>query len=334
VSTVILDPKSDEQFEFALDFIRKGIPIGLPTETVYGLGGLALNTDALARIFALKARPTFDPLIVHVLNFGDAGPLIEFPNALHTKLVDTFWPGPLTILFRKRKKVPDLCTAGSKFVALRSPSHEYFRKVLKYLGQPLAAPSANRFGRISPTSAQDVVEELGPYGLEGVIDGGRCELGIESTVVRVDSLDHVSVLRPGAISTERIAACLGSEVQVEVVIQTEQGEAPGTMLSHYAPRTKVIFSFDGIEASGLDFSRMALFGPFATEEFERLGQLSFKRKMLLSNAGSELEAASGLFRGLRELDRYGFEAIVVTQAPARGLGRAINDRLLRASASK
>lgn len=310
--------------------------VGLPTETVYGLAGRALHPRALARIFQLKARPHFDPLIMHVLDLDWVRPLVKQITPLHERLVAAFWPGPLTLLFERNEKVPDLCTAESPWVAIRSPAHPVFRYILALLQEPLAAPSANRFGRISPTSAADVLTELGPYGLEAVVDGGRCEKGIESTVVKILDAHNLEVLRPGAVALETLRAQLGSGVTVQLMTADQKKvEAPGLLESHYAPRTPLYF-FENEAALGHFWATLpeaqrancAYLEVFPTPE--SLPWQAVKLHRVLSQEGSESEAATELFRALRSCDEAGVSLILARAAPGQGLGIAINDRLRRA----
>ncbi len=321
-----------DQIDWALEKLREGHPVGLPTETVYGLAGLALDEKSLAKIFKIKNRPHFDPLIVHVLDATQARDLVSEVSALQEKLMRNFWPGPLTILFKRNSSVPDLCTAGSDWVAIRSPAHPVFRALLKKLGKALAAPSANRFGRISPTTAEQVVEELGTFGLEAVVDGGVCERGIESTVVKVLNDREIEVLRPGAVSIEKIAECVGKTVEIRMVSTaiSSSVEAPGQLASHYAPRTPLDFIEDlsSIDQwKKQDLSAMALLLVTPVSEWSKLG---WKFSEILSANSSDTEAASRLFGSLRRLDGMGFKKIVALKTSDIGLGIAINDRLRRA----
>ena len=329
--TVLLRP---DQLDWALQNLKAGNPVGLPTETVYGLAGIAWHEPSLARIFKIKNRPHFDPLIVHVLDLAMTESLVKEVSPMQKKLMESFWPGPLSILFEKNECVPELCTAASPWVALRSPAHPVFREVLKQVKMPLAAPSANRFGRISPTRAEQVIEELGPFGLEAVVDGGACERGIESTIVRVKTAEHLEVLRPGALSLEKLATCLGTQVHIEVIraVRSDHADAPGQLESHYAPKTPVKFieNLSNLEIwKSQDLSDIALLQVF---EDPKWSTLSWGRSEVLSKNGSDTEAAAKLFSALRSLDKLGMKQIVAVKADDRGLGIAINDRLRRAAA--
>lgn len=347
MSCVLLDPQIPEQLALAVELLRRDQPVALPTETVYGLGGRLGSEEALARVFALKARPHFDPLIVHVLGSDDVARLTLELAPLHERLIKAFWPGPLTLLAPKNpKRVPDLCTSGSPFVALRSPEHPIFRQVLEALGEPIAAPSANRFGRISPTRALDVVRELGPHGLEAVVEGGPARFGVESTIVRVVSEREIEVLRPGAIALEALREAAGSDVRIQVratANATENPDAPGMLASHYAPRAPLIFVEDPaaaavpVENPGA-WSLLIGCAPerLPPEWREKWMRPKWARVSCLSAGDSDSEAAANLFRTLRHLDEVAPPegGIVALRLPDRGLGLAVNDRLRRAGAKR
>ena len=305
----------------AREILRRGLAVGIPTETVYGLAANALDADAVLQIFEIKNRPQFDPLIVH----GDSRERLSkyvtvFPEwAL--KLADRFWPGPLTLVLPKAKSIPDLVTSGLDSVAIRVPNHPMTLDLLSQLDFPLAAPSANPFGYVSPTSAKHVMTQLGekiPY----ILDGGECAVGVESTIVaEVDG--RVTVLRLGGVSVEEIEALIG-----EVDVRTEavpNAVMPGSLTSHYAPRTPVVIGpieFDKYKLSMMGGLR------FATED-EKLHPL---QQVVLSRSGDLQEAAKNLFAGMRQMDRLGLKVIFAEEFPNVGLGRAINDRLRRAAA--
>lgn len=328
---LVLAPENPGQLERGVALLRANLPIGLPTETVYGLAARAFEPTALARIFALKARPTFDPLIVHVLHREQAQACVKGFEPLHLRLMEKFWPGPLTFLAQRSERIPDLCTAGSAWVALRSPVHPVFRRVLEQLDEPLAAPSANRFGRLSPVSAEDVVQDLGPFGLEAVVDGGTCALGIESTIVRVADGNSLEVLRPGSLSVEALRECLGN-VEVRVLPRTDGVAAPGLLASHYAPRLPLVFlpDVDTPLPRELRPERWVAVSVFPSD----LSRAGWRDYRVLSEISSDKEAAAKLFGTLRALDGSGADGIVALGAPPAGLGLAINDRLKRAAAPR
>ena len=303
--------------EDAVRLLLAGEVVAFPTETVYGLGALALDPKAVARIFDIKSRPRFDPLIVHVATAREAWGLCSRRSVVAQQLAESFWPGPLTIVLPKAPIVPDIVTAGLDSVALRVPAHPMARALLERLGAPLAAPSANRFGRVSPTRAQHVDHDLGE-GVPLILDGGPCQKGLESTVLSLLG-DRPLLLRPGATPREDIEAVIGP-------IEVDSGHgapsiSPGQLDSHYAPRTPM----RPLEPESLP------------TEVERVGLLALRPTRsdgyaaveVLSQTGDLLEAAAHLFAALRNLDELKLDRIVCELAPARGIGVAINDRLLR-----
>jgi L-threonylcarbamoyladenylate synthase len=307
----------------AAALLRGGHTVALPTETVYGLAADALKSEAVLKIFEAKERPRFDPLIVHlpdrawlerVARIGDeARGLIE-------KLVAQFWPGPFTVVLPRREIVPDIVTAGLNTVAVRISAHPLFADIIRAFGSPLAAPSANRFGRISPTTAQHVLDELdGRIPL--IVDAGPSLHGIESTIVAVRN-GRMELLRRGPITAEQLA--MFGEV---VIAQPAQRlEAPGQLPSHYAPRTPLVLSDDPVSFAVPSNKRCGLLAwnsSAGVRQFAEIRQLSFSQDVR--------EAAANLFRYLRELDQLNLDLIVVEKVPDEGLGAAINDRLCRAS---
>ena len=297
--------------------IRHGKLVAFPTETVYGLGANALDDQAVAGIFAAKERPRFNPLIVHVRDREEANELVEF-HPLASALADAFWPGGLTLVLPRREPSPlaSLVSAGLRTAAVRSPAHGVARALVEAAGVPIAAPSANRAGRLSPTSARDVAEELrGRVDL--ILDGGPCPLGIESTVIGFDG-ERPLLLRPGAVGRSDIENVLGPLQQPGrgVIL------APGMMESHYAPGASLRLNATSIEPG----EALLAFGP----EFPA-GAAAVCN---LSESGDLREAAVNLFAMLRLLDRSGATRIAVMPIPAHDLGEAINDRLERAAAPR
>jgi L-threonylcarbamoyladenylate synthase len=290
----------------------------MPTETVYGLAADGLNPEALARIFAIKQRPFFDPLILHMAENFELERLVIRISPTARTLMANFWPGPLTLLFPKRELVPDLATSGLPTVAIRCPAHPVAQALLQEFGSPLAAPSANKFGRISPTSAQAVKEELGDE-ISLVLDGGPCRIGVESTILDVTS-DKVFLLRSGGVPLELLEEKIGPiELSGEDAIK-----APGMLKSHYAPRTPLLRLQEPWPRDQELPSDTAL---LAWSNFP----VSVERVRVLAPDGDEVAAAAKLFQYLRELDSLGVEKILSEPVPMKGLGRAINDRLERAS---
>jgi L-threonylcarbamoyladenylate synthase len=309
---------TEDAIKRAGEALRRGEIVAFPTETVYGLGANALDASAVAKVFAAKARPRFNPLIVHVLSLADAEAYAEVNN-IARKLADAFWPGPLSLVLPRRADCPisDLVSACLDTIALRAPAHKVARALLAAAKLPIAAPSANRFGRISPTSAAHVQEELGDIP-SMILDGGPCALGLESSVVGIVG-DRVTLLRAGALPREKIEAALGRPILKAEA--TAPIAAPGQLASHYAPVTPLRLNVteprkgEALLAFGSDAPRFA--GPTIN----------------LSPRGDLGEAAVNFFAALRSLDAAGARAIAVMAIPAYGLGEAINDRLQRAAAS-
>lgn len=298
----------------AVDVLHRGGLVAFPTETVYGLGGDACSDAAVARIFAAKGRPQFNPLISHVANLAAAEALGEFTPAAR-KLAETFWPGPLTIVVERRKNCPVslLASAGLPSIALRVPSHPVAQELLKAFAGPVAAPSANASGKISPTTAAHVRASLGG-AVDIILDGGPSQVGLESTVVSFLE-DTPRLLRPGGIARKQIEACLGV-----VLALPEAGplHAPGQLESHYAPRAAL---------------RLDATEPQAEETYLGFGSHAHGPHTL-SRHGDLTEAAANLFRLLHTLDEDGATRIAVAPIPNNGLGEAINDRLRRAAAPR
>ena len=305
----------------AVELLRKGEIVALPTETVYGLAADALNPIAVAKIFEAKERPRFDPLIVHLSSRDWLGKIVDLSaqdRQLILKLADKFWPGPFTMVLQKREFVPEIVTAGLDTVAVRISAHPVFAEIVCALDQPLAAPSANRFGRVSPTTAQHVMDELGGR-ISLIIDGGPTEHGIESTVVAVRG-GKIDILRRGPITAEQ----LSEFGKIDIVMPSRKISAPGQLPLHYSPKTPLRLidnpeSFLPQENVGL-----LAWNPVGPEK-------KFAAVRLLSERQDLREAAANLFRHLRELDQFSFDLIVAERVPALGLGAAILDRLERAS---
>ncbi len=296
----------------AVSLLGEGLPVALPTETVYGLAADALSPQACARIFEAKERPLSDPLIVHLPSI-DWLSRVALPSPLALKLAETFWPGPLTLVLPRQPSIPDIVTAGQDTVAIRMSAHRIFQEVVQTFGKPLAAPSANRFGRISPTCAAHVMSELeGRIGL--ILDGGACTHGIESTIVHVLE-DRLQILRPGPITEDELSA-------FAPVFHGPAGVAsPGGLKSHYAPRTKLVIE-----------QKPRPRGP-------RNGLLSwsqsgkgFLRTEYLSRSKDLREAAANLYGAMRRLDEAGLDLIIAEGLPESGIGAAIMERLCKAAA--
>ena len=292
--------------------IQAGDIVAFPTETVYGLGADATNNQAVAKIFKTKGRPRFNPLIVHVLNENDAKNLVSW-NTVANKLSRAFWPGPLTLVLPRLPgcKVSFLASAGRDTLAIRVPSHNLARKLLSSTDCPIAAPSANKFGRMSPTTALHVDEEFGPE-LTLILDGGPCALGLESTVVDLPTKRPV-LLRPGSITNEEIGTVIGP---IATATQHSKIKSPGMLDRHYAPKASLRLNVN----APVDGEVLVGFGPLAPD-----GAVN------LSPTGDLLEAATNFFSTLRELDSAGNKKLAIMPIPTSGLGFAINDRLKRAA---
>ena len=304
----------------AAALLRAGENVAVPTETVYGLAGIISNEAAIRRIFTIKNRPQSDPLIVHVDTVDAIPPLVkEFPSLAH-KLFKAFSPGPLTILLPKSEKVSDLITNASPLVAIRIPSHPLCQVLLRELGEPLAAPSANPFGGISPTRPEHVQAGIGakiPY----ILDGGPCSVGLESTIVQFTAEGEIRILRQGGISEESLQ--LFAELSRETE-STQKPVVPGSMLSHYAPQKPLYLDGENLpagKAGWLCFQNPKSGIPLVEQK-------------ILSQSGDVNEAARNLFDALHALDEMDVDFIVAEKATDEGLGRAINDRLYRASVKR
>ncbi|MCY7356469.1 MAG: threonylcarbamoyl-AMP synthase [Rudanella sp.] len=301
-------------------FLEAGDVVGIPTETVYGLAGNALNSDAVLRIFAVKNRPSFDPLIVHTDSLEKVGQYVtHIPDAAR-KLAQTVWPGPLTLLLPKRDTIPDLVTSGLSSVAIRVPNHPLTLALLRSLDFPLAAPSANPFGYISPTTAQHVADQLGnqiPY----VLDGGPCGIGLESTIIGFEN-GLPTVYRLGGMALEQLTAIVGPLTVRDH--STSNPKAPGMLSSHYAPRKPVFLLQPGEQPDSVDSQTGGLVFR------EPLPGIPLDNQLVLSANGDVVEAAKNLFAYLRQLDNLPLTRIYAQLLPNEGLGRAVNDRLKRA----
>lgn len=298
----------------AATILRRGGLVAFPTETVYGLGADALNPEAVCRIFEVKKRPRFDPLIVHVASPEQAAALWDRMDPAALRLIQKFWPGPLTIVLPKSSMVPDIVTAGLPTVAVRMPAHPVALDLIRALGRPIAAPSANLFGRTSPTTAADVREDLGSK-VDLVLDGGPCRVGVESTVVAIEK-GRGFLLRPGGISLEDLRKVLPMASNISLP-RRQAGDrrrfAPGFLKSHYAPRTPMVL-VNGARSF------------FKKNTDARIGFLSHPKDLR--------KAASNLFQAIRKLDKMKLDLIAVERVPARGIGLAIMDRLKKACGGK
>lgn len=304
-------------FHLAVKFLLQGKLVSFPTETVYGLGADATSDLAVARIFKAKKRPTFNPLIIHLLSIEDAEKYVEF-DMVSRKLAEEFWPGPFTLVLKKKpgSMLSSLVSAGLDTVAVRVPKHPVIRELLTHFKYPIAAPSANISGRLSPTRPEHVAQSLSD-NVAMIFNGPPCRDGIESTIVQVTG-SGIRLLRPGSITAEQIEKLTG--LRVTCYENHENPTAPGQLKSHYAPNTPIRLNAKDIYPG----EALLAFGSRYPKDARILRNLSPK--------GSLHEAAANLFSMLHELDQMGCKSIAVSPIPAKGLGVAINDRLARAAA--
>jgi len=331
--TLILNAAADPErsLSAAAEIIRAGGLVAFPTETVYGLGALGLEPAALERIFAAKERPRADPLILHVADAADAASLVRELPVRAERLTEAFWPGPLTLVLPKSARVPDLATAGLDSVAIRMPAHPLALELIRRAGSPLAAPSANRFTRPSPTTPAHVLADLDGR-IEAVLDAGPTDVGVESTVLDLRG-NKPRILRPGGVAREALERVLGEPISLRVGREEAGLPSPGLLDRHYSPRARVRL-FDGPRA--VDAIRLMAAGEPGmgilayTEDLVHYAE--FAGPLLdLGSRGSLEEVAQTLYASIRELDDRGVRTIAVRTAPEGGLGEAINDRLTRAA---
>jgi len=317
-----MDINTNEQIRRGAEIIRGGGVVAFPTETVYGLGASAFDEKALARVFEVKRRPFFDPLILHIGEKGQLDDLVVDIPALTHKLIDKFWPGPLTVVLPKKSLVPDIATSGLPGVAIRIPSNDIARRLINTANVPIAAPSANLFGYVSPTAAEHVLSQLGG-SVDMVIDGGECTVGIESTIISFMG-DAPMMLRPGGTALEDIEDVIG-----KVIIPANNdltNQSPGRSEQHYATSTPLVLIDDIWDVDDANAGLLAL----APNSVNKLPPNITKTEYLSTN-GDLREAACNLFAAMRRLDGAGVNIIFALPIPNTGLGLAINDRLLRAS---
>jgi L-threonylcarbamoyladenylate synthase len=323
VSAPVLPADDPRAVAEAVRVLRQGGLVAFPTETVYGLGADAFDPEAVARVFEAKARPEFDPLIVHVPGEAEANRVADARDPRVERLARRFWPGPLTLVLPRRAEVPDIVTAGLDTVAVRVPAHEAALRLLEAAGTPVAAPSANPFGSVSPTTAAHVAERLGEV-VDLVLDGGPCRVGVESTVLSLVA-EPPAILRPGGVSREELEEALGVAVPIAGV--ASRPTSPGQLERHYATRTRLV----------------VLPGPAGAAPPERIraGLLAFRAAPrggswaaveVLAPDGRLTTAAATLFAALRRLDALGLDAIYAEPCDERGVGLAIMDRLRRGAA--
>lgn len=313
-----------ENIRCCADYLRHGEVIGLPTETVYGLGGNALSEAAVRKIFEVKGRPLIDPLIVHFHSLASAAKHADF-NVAAREMAGRFWPGALTLVLPKRPSIPDIVTAGLPSVAIRVPGHPVFRSLLKSLDFPLAAPSANPFGYVSPTRAEHVQATLG-HRIPAVLDGGACQHGVESTIVDLRDPKQPKVLRPGPISAEELG--IHAPATNKKTIDHKAQTAPGMLTQHYSPRTLIqLFAHGGkpedpAPTAAVLYNTKPIDGELANNQF------------WLSESDDPVEVAHNLFMLIQKLDVGNYTVLHVERAKDEGIGIAVNDRLTRAAAKR
>lgn len=315
---------TDDALQRAAAILRRGGLVAFPSETVYGLGADATNPTAAARIFEAKQRPHFDPLIVHLRDASWLERFVSAVNADAAKLAKSFWPGPLTLVLPKRSLIPDIVTAGLPTVAVRVPSHPVAHALIVAADRPIAAPSANRFGHISPTTAQAVREELGE-NVDLILDDGPTPHGLESTIVGFHG-DQPGILRPGPITVEQVREILGRDVPL--LHPSDTPTAPGQLPRHYAPGTplRIVPTLRDLRPTcGVRVGLLAFRAPGPHTDFAAVE--------VLSDRGDLREAAANLFGAMRRLDAARLDWIVAETVPETGLGLAIMDRLRKAASS-
>jgi L-threonylcarbamoyladenylate synthase len=304
----------------AAKILKQGGIVAIPTETVYGLAGNAFNETAVARIFAVKERPFFDPLIVHIAEIEEIENLAaEIPKNAKL-LAEKFWPGPLTLVLPKKESILNLTTGGLSTVAVRMPQKHIARDIIKLAGFPLAAPSANMFQHLSPTSAEHVLEQLGGK-IDGIVDGGTCDVGVESTVIGFEN-ETAIIYRPGSITEEMIADVLDLDKPPNPKPQTPN-PSPGMLKKHYSPNTRLCL---GLPSEVPPNCGLLAFGKLPENA------VNFTKTLNLSASENLTEAAANLYGMLHELDSCGLSKIYANLLPPVSLGVAINDRLTKAAA--
>ena len=305
----------------AARLLKDGEVVAIPTETVYGLAGNAFEPKALAKIFAAKERPTFDPLIVHIADIAQLTDIAkDIPDSAY-RLAEAYWPGPMTIILPKKDCIPDLCTSALPSVAVRFPSHPIAQAIIKESGLPLAAPSANLFKHVSPTTAEHVAAQLADR-IAGIVDGGPCSVGVESSIISLTG-EKPTVLRPGAITPEMFAKVLGDIAIKESTSKPGQPMlAPGQCDTHYRPQVPLYY---GEVPAGYTLPEHTVRIAFGTQ------QGPIPATVNLSESGNMVEATSKLYAYMHDLDDPKYDLILVDPIPNKGIGIALNDRLKRAS---
>ena len=323
---------SENDLEIAALLIKSGEIVGVPTETVYGLGADATNADAVKKIFEAKGRPADNPLIVHVSDIEMMKQYTEDIPTVVYRLAEKFWPGPLTMVLSKKTNIPDLVTAGMDTVGIRMPSNESIRKIIKYLGKPIAAPSANKSGYPSPTTAQHVIDDM-EGKIAAVVDDGPCTVGLESTVITFEGYDSVRILRPGVITPEQLKTVvddviIDKNIISDEIIDVEDVRSPGMKYKHYSPKAKIILVREGLE----------MFKKYVSEQEEPdscslifdYDASDFPYKYM-TYGNTPQEQAQQLFAKLREADKQKIKVLYVRAPRKEGIGLAVYNRLIRAA---
>ncbi len=332
-----------EKIRYAADIIKRGGLVAFPTETVYGLGANAFDENAIRNVFKAKGRPADNPLIVHIAELKDVHRLAKKPPKIAKLLMERFWPGPLTIVLKKKKIVPDIATGGSNTVAIRMPDNRIAISLIKSVGVPLVAPSANISGKPSPTRAKDVLEDL-KGKIELIIDGGKTSIGIESTVIDMTVMPPI-ILRPGVVTLEAIEKLIGKVKLLSFTVKEEKIsisetdsknflKSPGLKYKHYAPNAEVIV----VEGKAKDvYKKINLLADEALKNNKKVGIISFRKDHKYKNcytafAGSNAKVvAKRLFTILREMDKKGIDIIISESLSGKGIGLAVSDRLKRSA---
>ena len=309
-----------DQIKKAAQIIRDGGLVAFPTETVYGLGADGLNPIAAAKIFEAKNRPSFNPLILHISQIEQLFEIGECANPAVKKLTEKFWPGPLTLVIPKKEIVPDIITSGNNTVAVRMPDHPVALELIELAGTPIAAPSANVFGQLSPTDAQHVIKQLGNK-IDAVIDGGKCKVGVESTILEITE-SKMFLLRHGGLSVEEIEETVG-KIKIKEH-NADKPNSPGQLMQHYSPNIPLRILTDQILRENKSKKIGALLFQKNNYDFE------FESVMFLSLKGDSREAAANFFSMLHQFEKENIDMIVAEPVEEIGLGRAIMDRLRKA----
>ncbi len=333
MTTRVIDIRTDEKeaLSEAARFIKAGEVVGIPTETVYGLAANALDGEAVKKIYVAKGRPSDNPLIVHISDISELAPLVKEVPEKVKMMAQKFWPGPLTMIMKKSDLIPSVTSGGLETVAVRMPKSEYARKIIKACALPLAAPSANLSGSPSPTNAKYVLDDMdGRVPL--IIDGGSCEIGVESTVITF-ATEKPTLLRPGGVTVEQIEALIGEIDIASAVLNRladgEQAASPGMKYKHYAPRADITIVKGSLEKF-IDFVRDKDCFALCFEGEEKY----FENSVTYGKAGDGLSEANRLFDALRELDESGAKTVYARCPEISGVGLAVYNRLVRSAGFK